>query len=495
MMELERTDNKSNEGEGQGQEPNQITLDLLLDACLGFALSVSCVVLTYVEVVWTQGDLIIGGVVAIYMALAVAATLGFGSVFSEHLQQPQGQKALLGVYAIAIVCSVAFCAAGLGLVAVIFSSICLVSSGFLYSEFLNTLPRRSLMTVVDVLVACAGVFILILVNISGIALLAVHIGVALVALGMTIAFARKGTAPAEVISDDDSKARHIPLRGNRHTLFLIGFMFSSIELGFWVDTGVGLYTQWLVYGGAIVAAGVFSTLIKGLDERNYKDGLLKGMGLSAAVCLVPIIILPPIGKLVCLALFVFWTTLEVIVLLNAVIESARFNMIAPIWLYGREGAVFFIGVAVGALLYVVGGWFSGSYDWAVEASICVAVIVCGALQIRVNYQCYPFESALEADKDDHEIATVQEQTGRYKALWQRKIQTACDRYKLSPREREVLHILVKGRDTKYVMDTFCISQSTAKTHIYNIYRKFDIHSRQDLLDFIEEIEPDDEAIA
>ncbi len=38
------------------------------------------------------------------------------------------------------------------------------------------------------------------------------------------------------------------------------------------------------------------------------------------------------------------------------------------------------------------------------------------------------------------------------------------------------------------MDTFYISQSTAKTHIYNIYRKFGIHSRQELLDFIEDIE-------
>ena len=38
------------------------------------------------------------------------------------------------------------------------------------------------------------------------------------------------------------------------------------------------------------------------------------------------------------------------------------------------------------------------------------------------------------------------------------------------------------------MDTFYISQSTAKTHIYNIYRKFGIHSRQELLDFIEGME-------
>ena len=70
----------------------------------------------------------------------------------------------------------------------------------------------------------------------------------------------------------------------------------------------------------------------------------------------------------------------------------------------------------------------------------------------------------------------------------------CEKYRLSPREREVLRILLKGRDAKYIMDTFYISQSTAKTHIYNIYRKLDVHSRQELLDLVDETEPDTAAL-
>ena len=92
------------------------------------------------------------------------------------------------------------------------------------------------------------------------------------------------------------------------------------------------------------------------------------------------------------------------------------------------------------------------------------------------------------ENEDEETSVQIEQEGKRKLVWQRKIETACDRYKLSPREREVLRILLKGRDAKYIMDQFYISQSTAKTHIYNIYRKFGIHSRQDLYDFIEDIE-------
>ena len=490
MTEHEVDVTVSQEGAKAAAQKKQAGLDLLLDGCLGLALSTSCVVLVYIQVVWAQQDIVIGGVYAVYMALAVAAAFAAGSIFSERLQTQRGQKALFAIYTVSLVGCVAMSAIQFHLVTIIFSCVCLMGTDFLYSEFLNALPRHALMTVVDVLVACAGLFVLFIAYMGPGVLFYVQAGVGLVAFGLTFAFSRKGTAAPQVVSDDDSLARHIPLRGNRHTLFLIGFMFGSIELMFWLDNDFPPQRVWLVLGVAIAAAGVFSLAIKGLDERNYKDLLLKCMATCAAVLLLPLIILSGVSQLVFLALFVFVATLELIVLLNAVIESARFNLIAPIWLYGREGAVFFAGVAIGALLYVLAGWLSGQYAWAIDASICVAVMACCVLQIRVNYQCYPFESALESEKTTTEIATVQEQTGRFKALWQRKIQTACDRYKLSPREREVRHILVRGRDTKYVMDTFCISQSTAKTHIYNIYRKFDIHSRQDLLDFIEDIEPD-----
>ena len=63
-------------------------------------------------------------------------------------------------------------------------------------------------------------------------------------------------------------------------------------------------------------------------------------------------------------------------------------------------------------------------------------------------------------------------------------------YQLSPREAEILPYLAKGRNNAYLQDKFVISPHTAKSHIYNIYRKLDIHSQQKLMDFVEEF-PDD----
>ncbi len=56
---------------------------------------------------------------------------------------------------------------------------------------------------------------------------------------------------------------------------------------------------------------------------------------------------------------------------------------------------------------------------------------------------------------------------------------------LTPREREVLSLLARGRTAAYVGRSLGISPDTAKTHIRSVYRKMDIHTQQDLMDLIE----------
>ena len=56
---------------------------------------------------------------------------------------------------------------------------------------------------------------------------------------------------------------------------------------------------------------------------------------------------------------------------------------------------------------------------------------------------------------------------------------------LSPREREVLELLARGRNTRYIQDALVISGSTVKSHTYRIYRKLGVHNRQDLINEVE----------
>ena len=59
-------------------------------------------------------------------------------------------------------------------------------------------------------------------------------------------------------------------------------------------------------------------------------------------------------------------------------------------------------------------------------------------------------------------------------------------YQLTVREREILLLLTQGRDVPTIAKQLFISENTVRTHTKNIYIKLDIHSKQELLDRVEE---------
>ena len=56
------------------------------------------------------------------------------------------------------------------------------------------------------------------------------------------------------------------------------------------------------------------------------------------------------------------------------------------------------------------------------------------------------------------------------------------RFALTPREGEILGMLLQGRSGPYIAEDLYLSKSTVKTHIRHIYDKLDISSRQQLID-------------
>ena len=57
----------------------------------------------------------------------------------------------------------------------------------------------------------------------------------------------------------------------------------------------------------------------------------------------------------------------------------------------------------------------------------------------------------------------------------------AERFGLSPREADVLRLLVAGESTAKIQDMLCIAPGTFNYHMHNIYSKLGVHSRQELL--------------
>lgn len=62
---------------------------------------------------------------------------------------------------------------------------------------------------------------------------------------------------------------------------------------------------------------------------------------------------------------------------------------------------------------------------------------------------------------------------------------ALPAYGLSARELEVLDLFSQGRSASWIADYLVISKNTVRSHLRSIYTKLDVHTRQELLDFLE----------
>ncbi len=52
---------------------------------------------------------------------------------------------------------------------------------------------------------------------------------------------------------------------------------------------------------------------------------------------------------------------------------------------------------------------------------------------------------------------------------------------LTVREQEVLEVLLDGKSNRQIAEMLFISESTVKTHVRNIYSKYDVRSRAELI--------------
>ena len=58
---------------------------------------------------------------------------------------------------------------------------------------------------------------------------------------------------------------------------------------------------------------------------------------------------------------------------------------------------------------------------------------------------------------------------------------------VAPGTWEVLEQYATGRSAIYIAEVLGLSEQTVKTHVRHAYAKMDVHSRQELLDRLEEV--------
>lgn len=62
----------------------------------------------------------------------------------------------------------------------------------------------------------------------------------------------------------------------------------------------------------------------------------------------------------------------------------------------------------------------------------------------------------------------------------------CEEHRLTPRECEILTLLLRGRTLSQIEEKIFISRNTIRNHVYHIYKKLGVTNRVDLVNTVRE---------
>ncbi len=71
-----------------------------------------------------------------------------------------------------------------------------------------------------------------------------------------------------------------------------------------------------------------------------------------------------------------------------------------------------------------------------------------------------------------------------RVAFEKNLEHIFDKSKITPREQEIIRLILKGVSNKDIEKKLFISNSTVRNHIYNIYQKLKVQNRLELINLI-----------
>lgn len=180
------------------------------------------------------------------------------------------------------------------------------------------------------------------------------------------------------------------------------------------------------------------------------------------------------------AILMFGFELVNMLLIFVCAETAFRQKISPIVAYGLSIGLVLTAMALG---HITGGFFTmlaTGYDFVQLTGITLATIYLLSVVLLLIFRKPAGDSEVKVDDENRPDAAASRTD-----LVDRRTEQLANDHGLSPREKEVAHLVVRGHNVTSISERLFISENTTRGHMKSIYRKLGIHSRQDLLDLVD----------
>ena len=160
---------------------------------------------------------------------------------------------------------------------------------------------------------------------------------------------------------------------------------------------------------------------------------------------------------------------------------------------GEKNSVYYMTLATGLLLwnFISYFWSETSVYWGnsrfIREPMDLTIIVWMVLNgVNVFYAYRKiFQPVFGRETQEAPEPSEPEGVGPRKELKER-IEEVKEEYRLTPREKEFVELIYRGKSNKEIAEMLFLSESTVKTHIYNIFRKMGVKNRVSVICIINE---------
>lgn len=259
-----------------------------------------------------------------------------------------------------------------------------------------------------------------------------------------------------------------------------------------------LFASYFVIGclGALSAAEDLMQTLAGFDVSTF---IGSGFGIVLAVCFIFFSMKIDftslyrwLSPLLMLSLALFpWQEVVPNFVSTTIVAIADTSMQVIVFIYlismakrGLVSTVLGIGLTQGFLqLGVLAGNVTGDLaaPLVADGSLSIFVVVL-ALMVAFSF------SLLLVPQRGRAVGAAKPAAGRSgeEASIEARCRQLTVEHGLSAREAEVLGYLARGRSQPYIREELLLSKNTVATHVKHIYQKLNVHSRQELLDLVQE---------
>ena len=150
---------------------------------------------------------------------------------------------------------------------------------------------------------------------------------------------------------------------------------------------------------------------------------------------------------------------------------------------GGSGLFLVIGLSIGGVL----GALSADYGLSLLTLLAfVAIYPLAIVLVVALRRAHPQDASSAAAGEGGEGAPSADAVPTVDDALGAGVDAVAARFELTPREREILGYLARGRTAKFIAEELVISENTAWAHIKRVYAKTGVHSKQELMSVVEQ---------